>query len=129
MDFRLVPNQDPEELLARFKEFLKAKGFGDVAVEVESKEPAARTSFRDPFAQASVKGGESVFGKKSVVRLSEPGTGPLYVFTQRYKIPAVSIGVSPPDNAIHAPNESIRLDLFEKGILGLAETTRTYLSG
>src|SRR5207302_9092792 len=89
MDFRLVPNQDPEELLGRFKDFLKEKGFGDVAVEVESMEPAARTSFRDPFAQASIRGGESVFGKKSVVRLSEPGTGPLFVFTQRYKIPAV----------------------------------------
>ena len=129
MDLRLVPMQDPDELLGRLRDFLKEKGFGDVSVEVETMEPAARTSFRDPFAQASIRGGESVFGKKSVVRLSEPGTGPLYVFTQRYKIPAVSIGVSPPDNAIHAPNESIRLDLFEKGILWLAESTRTYLAG
>ncbi len=127
MDFRLVPNQDPEELLGRLTGYLKERGYGDVLVELESMEPAARTSFRDPFAQASIKAGESIFGKKSVVKLSESGTGPLYVFTRRYKIPAVSIGISPPDNAIHAPNENIRLDLFEKGILWLAEAAETYL--
>ncbi len=127
MDFRLVPNQDPEELFGRFTSYLKERGYGDVVVQLESMLPAARTSFRDPFAQASIKAGEEVFGKKSVVRLSEPGTGPLCIFTQRYKIPAVSIGISPPDNAIHAPNENIRLDLFEKGILWLAETTENYL--
>ncbi len=129
MDFRLVPNQDPEELLGRLKNFMTEKGFGDMEVELESLEPAARTSHRDPFVQASIKAGEKVFGKRSVVKLSEAGTGPLYVFTRRYNVPAVSIGVSPPDNAMHAPNESIRLDLFEKGILWLAETTETYLAG
>jgi len=128
MDFRLVPNQNPAELLERLKSFLNEKGYGDVEMEVESMEPAARTSYRDPFAQASIKAGERVFGKKSVVRLSEPGTGPLFVFTSRYGVPAVSIGVSPPDHGMHAPNENIRLDLFEKGILWLAETIETYLS-
>ena len=128
MDFRLVPNQDPEKLFERFKNFLREKGYGDVEIQLESMEPAARTSYRDPFVQASIKAGETVFGKKSVVKVSEAGTGPLYVFTRRYHAPAVMIGVSPPDNAIHAPNENIRIDLFEKGIHWLAQTIQNYVS-
>jgi acetylornithine deacetylase/succinyl-diaminopimelate desuccinylase-like protein len=128
MDFRLVPNQDPEKLFEKFKGFLKEKGFGDVEIELESMEPAARTSYRDPFVQASIRAGEKVFGKTSVVKVSEAGTGPLYVFTRRYGAPAIMIGVSPPDNAMHAPNENIRIDLFEKGLHWLAETIEGYVS-
>ena len=91
-------------------------------------EPAARTSYRDPFVQASIKAGEKVFGKRSVVKVSEAGTGPLFVFTRRYGAPAIMIGVSPPDNAMHAPNENIRIDLFEKGMYWLAETIENYVS-
>ncbi len=128
MDFRLVPNQDPVKLLEKFKSYLRERGFGDVEVELESMEPAARTNYRDPFVLASIKAGERVFGKKSVVKVSEAGTGPLYVFTRRYGAPAIMIGVSPHDNAIHAPNENIRIDLFEKGILWLAGTIESYVS-
>src|SRR5207245_7423097 len=35
MYLRLVPMQDPAEVIGRFKDFLKEKGYGDVAVEVE----------------------------------------------------------------------------------------------
>ncbi len=128
MDFRLVPNQDPVKVLEKLKNFLAEKGYGDFEVQVESMEPAARTSFRDPFVQASIRAGETVFGKKSVVKVSEAGTGPLYVFTRRYGAPAIMIGVSPPDNGMHAPNENIRIDLFEKGIQWLAETIENYVS-
>jgi acetylornithine deacetylase/succinyl-diaminopimelate desuccinylase-like protein len=128
MDFRLVPNQDPEKLFEGFKKFLQEKGYGDVEIQLESMEPAARTNYRDPFVQASIKAGEEVFGKSSVVKVSEAGTGPLYVFTRRYGAPAIMIGVSPPDNAMHAPNENIRIDLFEKGIHWLAGTIERYVS-
>ncbi len=126
MDFRLVPGQDPDDLLKRLRKFLDDNGYADVKIELESMEPAARTSYRDPFAQAAIGAAQSVYGTRPVVELSSPGTGPLYLFTRRYNMPSVDIGVSCEDSGIHAPNENLRLDLFEKGIYWVAETVERF---
>jgi acetylornithine deacetylase/succinyl-diaminopimelate desuccinylase-like protein len=126
LDFRLVPDQDPEDLVKRLRQYMDEKGFADVEMRLESMEPAARTSYRDPFAQAAVRAAEKVYGKEPVVELSSPGTGPLYLFTRRYKMPSVDIGVSAEDGGIHAPNENLRLDLLEKGIHWVAETVELF---
>jgi acetylornithine deacetylase/succinyl-diaminopimelate desuccinylase-like protein len=126
MDFRLVPDQDPKDLLSKLRAHLDGSGFADVKIEVESMEPAARTPYTDLFAQAAIKAAEAVYATKPVVRLSSPGTGPLYLFTRRYHVPSVDIGVSAEGNAIHAPNENLRLDLFQKGILWIAETVERF---
>ncbi|MDE1852595.1 MAG: M20/M25/M40 family metallo-hydrolase [Thaumarchaeota archaeon] len=128
LDLRLVPEQDPDKLLRSFKKFVIDSGFADIEVRALQLEPAARTSHQSPFAQAVVSAGESAFGKKSVVRLCAPGTGPLHVFTKRYGIPAVSIGVSAPDSGMHAPNENLRLDVLEKGMLWFAESLDRFAS-
>ena len=128
MDFRLVPNQDPEELFKKLRSFLDSKGFADVKIETETLEPAARTSYKDPLAQAALKAGEKVWGKKPSVKLSEAGTGPLYVFTRGYAASTVVMGVSATDAGLHAPNENLRLDYLKKGIVWFAETLETYLS-
>lgn len=127
MDFRLVPEQDPEDLLKKLRSHLDKNGFADVKIQLESMEPAARTSYRDPFAQAAIKAAEKVYEKKPVVEISSPGTGPLYIFTRRYKMPSVDIGVSAMDGGIHAPNENLRFDLMEKGILWVAETVELFV--
>ncbi len=128
IDFRLVPSQDPQTLLRKFKAFLSQNDFSDVLVKESTMEPAARTSYKDPLAQASIKAAEEVYGKKPVIEVSRAGTGPLYVFTRRYGIPGIDIGISPPDAALHASNESIRLDLFEKGMLWIGQTLEKYLA-
>ncbi len=126
MDFRLVPEQDPADLLQKLRQYLDDNGFSDVKFELESMEPAARTSHKDPFAQCAIRAAEKVYGKKPVVELSSPGTGPLYIFTRRYKMPSVDIGVSAMDGGIHAPNENLRLDLLQKGIHWVAETMELF---
>jgi acetylornithine deacetylase/succinyl-diaminopimelate desuccinylase-like protein len=122
MDFRLVPDQDPEDLWNKLRRYLDENGFADVEMRLESMEPAARTPHKDPFAQAAIAAAEKVYGKKPVVELGSPGTGPLYVFTRRYKMPSVDIGVSAADSAIHAPNENLKLENLKNGILWVAET-------
>ncbi len=128
IDFRLVPNQDPQELLRTFRLFLDQNGFKDIQIIESTMEPAARASYNSPLARSAISAGEEVYGKKPVIELSSAGTGPLYVFTRRYGIPAIDIGVSPPDAALHAPNENIRLDLFEKGMLWIGQTLENYLA-
>jgi acetylornithine deacetylase/succinyl-diaminopimelate desuccinylase-like protein len=38
----------------------------------------------------------------------------------------VDIGVSAEGNAMHAPNENLRLDLLQKGMYWIAETIERY---
>ncbi|MDA4135418.1 MAG: M20/M25/M40 family metallo-hydrolase [Thaumarchaeota archaeon] len=129
MDFRLVPEQDPDELFVRFTDFLSSHGFSDIKVERMTMEPAARTSYTSPWAQAAIRAAAEVFGVKPVIELSSPGTGPLYVFTRRYRSEAVDFGFAPHDDAIHAPNENIRLDYLEKGMIWMGQTLENYATG
>ncbi|MGD0476771.1 MAG: M20/M25/M40 family metallo-hydrolase [Nitrososphaerales archaeon] len=126
MDFRLVPDQDPADLLKKLRQYMDAKGFADVKIVLESMEPAARTSYKNPFAQAAIRTAEKFYGKKPIVELSASGTGPLYVFTRRYKMPSVEIGVSAMDGGIHAPNENLKLEYLQKGICWIAETMELF---
>ncbi|MDE1853536.1 MAG: M20/M25/M40 family metallo-hydrolase [Thaumarchaeota archaeon] len=126
MDFRLVPDQDPDDLWKRMRKYLDDNGFADVEMQLESMEPAARTSYKDPFAQAAIQAAEKVYGKKPVVELSSPGTGPLYLFTRRYSMPSADIGVSAEDGGIHAPNENLKLEDLRKGMIWIAETMELF---
>ena len=126
MDFRLVPEQDPDDLLKKLRNHLDANGFGDVEIELESKEPAARTPYRHPFAQAAIRAAEGIYGVKPIVQLGSPGTGPLYLFTRKYNMPSVDIGVSALDGEIHAPNENLKLEDLRKGMLWIGETMELF---
>ena len=126
MDFRLVPEQDPQELWNSMRKYLDDNGFADVEMKLESMEPAARTSHKHPFAQAAIRAAETVYGKKPIVELGSPGTGPLHVFTRRYSMPSVDIGVSAEDGGIHAPNENLKLENLRKGMIWIAETIERF---
>jgi acetylornithine deacetylase/succinyl-diaminopimelate desuccinylase-like protein len=69
MDFRLVPEQDPKDLLGKLRAYLGKSGFGDVEISLESMEPAARTRATDPLAKAAVRAGEEVWGKRPNVEV------------------------------------------------------------
>ena len=126
LDFRLVPEQDPQELLTSLRKYLDVNGFADVEMKLESMEPAARTPHTHPFAQAAIKAAEETYGVRPVVELGSPGTGPLYLFTRRYNMPSVDIGVSAEDGGIHAPNENLKLENLKKGMLWIAETMELF---
>jgi acetylornithine deacetylase/succinyl-diaminopimelate desuccinylase-like protein len=126
MDFRLVPEQDPDDLWKKLRKYLDDNGFADVEMKLESKEPAARTSYKHPFAQAAIRAAQKTYGVKPIVELGSPGTGPLYLFTRKYRMPSVDIGVSSVDGGIHAPNEHLKLENLRKGMIWIAETMETF---
>lgn len=127
MDFRLAIGQNPKSLFKKLREFLDANGYSDVKIRALDSEPGSRTSPNDPWARAAIRAGQAVYGKESIVELCSPGTSPMHVIMNEYSAPVISIGVSPPDALLHAPNENIRLDLLEKGMLWIAETLEDYL--
>ncbi|MFQ6059330.1 MAG: M20/M25/M40 family metallo-hydrolase [Anaerolineae bacterium] len=117
IDFRLVPDQDPHEVLEQLRAHLAAQGLGDIQVELLAGEHPAKTPLDAPLAQTAIQAARQLYDSEPVVYPMVPGTGPMYVLCQRFGIPAVSIGgVADAASNTHAPNESIRLDDFIQGI-------------
>ncbi len=120
VDFRLVPDQDPSDILEKLRQHLDEEGFGDVEIVVEAPEPPARTDPDDPFARAVVAAAGQVYGAQPVVKPLMAGTGPMYELCQRWGIPAVGSGVGWAGSRSHSPNENINLEDFRQGIHHMA---------
>lgn len=121
LDFRLVPNQDPDEVLASLRQHLDEHGFSDIDIKVHSAEHPARTSIDDPFVQQVIDSARRVYGSEPYVMPSMTGTGPQHPVQHILGVPVASCGIDYPGNRIHAPNENIRLDYFRLGVLHTAE--------
>lgn len=116
IDFRLVPGQDPSEILRLLRKHLDDHGFEDIKILEISAKKAAKTNPNDPLAQVVIKEAEKFYGKKPQVLSMTPGTGPMYKLAKQYDIPAVSFGVGYENSKIHAPNENIRVTDYIEGI-------------
>lgn len=113
LDFRLVPNQRPDETLGKLRRHLDRHGFSDVLIRPETEgENPARTSPDSPFVAMVCDAAREVYGVKPVIVPSMAGSGPMYWFTDALGLPAALIGVDYPDCRSHAPDENIRLADF-----------------
>jgi acetylornithine deacetylase/succinyl-diaminopimelate desuccinylase-like protein len=121
LDFRLVPDQEPDEVLASLRAHLDEHGFSDITVRVHSSEHPARTSVDDPFVALVAESARTAYGTEPYVQPSITGTGPQHPVQHLLGVPVASCGVDYPGNRIHAPNENIRLDYFRLGILHTAQ--------
>jgi len=113
IDFRLVPKMDPKKQVSRLKNHLKSKGFSDVKIKVFHGEAAARTDSSHPFVAQVKDAADKSFGK-SILNVSNAGTGPMHSFVEILKAPCISIGSTYMFSRIHSPNEFARVDLLRK---------------
>jgi len=113
IDFRLIPKMDPKKQVLRLKKHLKSKGFSDVGIKVYHGEAAARTNSSHPFVTQVKDAADKSFGK-SILNVSNAGTGPMYPFVEILKAPCISIGSTYMFSRIHSPNEFARIDLLKK---------------
>jgi acetylornithine deacetylase/succinyl-diaminopimelate desuccinylase-like protein len=121
IDFRLVPDQEPDEILASLRKHLDEHGFSDISVKVHSAESPARTSIDDPFVKLVTDSARSAYGSEPYIMPSMTGTGPQHPVQEILGVPVASCGIDYPGNRIHAPNENIRRDYFRLGIMHTAE--------
>jgi acetylornithine deacetylase/succinyl-diaminopimelate desuccinylase-like protein len=117
IDMRLVPDQRPDEVVAGLRKHLAEQGFGDIEVEVLSTEYPAKTPLDAPLARICIVAARELYPGEPVIYPMVPGTGPMYVLCQKFGIPSVSIGgVADAASNYHAPNESVALNDFIRGI-------------
>jgi acetylornithine deacetylase/succinyl-diaminopimelate desuccinylase-like protein len=120
LDFRLVPNQDPHDLLNKLRAHLDAAGFADVEIEAEGPEFPARTDPDDPLVAAVTSAARRAYGGEPVVMPLMSATGPMYELCQRWGLPAAGAGIGWAGSRGHSPNENIRLDDLRQGIRHIA---------
>jgi acetylornithine deacetylase/succinyl-diaminopimelate desuccinylase-like protein len=112
VDFRLVPNQKPQDILKKLRTHLDAEGFGDVKIDFLGGEASARTDPDDPFIKLVVNTADDVYDRPMEIVPLVGGSGPSYPFVHDLGLPVATMGLGYPDTRAHAPNENIRLDLY-----------------
>ncbi len=111
MDFRLVPDQNPGEIMDSLKKFLAGTG---VEVEMLASEKPYRTSSKSRIAQALISSAKKVYGMPPEVLPNSYGTGPMELFARMLGNVQIAdgVGVDYSDSNIHSPNENIYIDDF-----------------
>jgi acetylornithine deacetylase/succinyl-diaminopimelate desuccinylase-like protein len=119
IDFRLVPDQTPDDILAKLRAHLEAQGYTDIRVTVFGRAQPTVSSMNDPFVRRILSIVESYEGTKPSITPISGGSLPLLEPLTRYVgLP----GLSAPGNAsywasaAHAPNEHIRLSDLERAV-------------
>jgi acetylornithine deacetylase/succinyl-diaminopimelate desuccinylase-like protein len=119
MDFRLVPEQQPDAILELLRAHLDREGFADVQVTPVGTARPAKPALDHPFVRRVVDGAEAVSGESaSIIPLAPPTLPIVASLHEHLALP----GLAAPDNPtyagsrVHAPNEHIRLEDIEPAL-------------
>ncbi|MBN2044017.1 MAG: M20/M25/M40 family metallo-hydrolase [Anaerolineales bacterium] len=115
VDFRLIPNQTPEEIQEKLRSHLNNQGFEDVNIDYLGGEAPGRTDPDDPFVQIVVKAAEDAYGEPMLIVPMIGGSGPNHVFLEELNLPIATAGIGYPGTKAHAPNENVVIDHYLKG--------------
>jgi acetylornithine deacetylase/succinyl-diaminopimelate desuccinylase-like protein len=127
LDLRLVPDQDPEDIAAKIRAHLQARGFGDISVTVLGLEHPARSPMDSLIGRAATIACEAVYELAPAVSPLMIATGPMHPIAHFLGIPTVSpAGVCRPDSKIHAPNENLAITDFLATIEYTVEWIRAF---
>ncbi|MBO0783799.1 MAG: M20/M25/M40 family metallo-hydrolase, partial [Ktedonobacteraceae bacterium] len=112
LDFRLVPDQNPDKILVQLRKYLRDQGFDDVEVEeTEQGEFPAQSPVDTPLMEAAQRAVRRVYGREPRMLPRAAGTGPVEQLCMRYGIPIVNgAGVGNANSRVHSPNENVSLD-------------------
>ena len=116
IDFRLVPDQNPNEIFEQFKHHLEAKGLADIEVMKHSELMPSRTPIDHPYVQLIKTAINYVTNEEPIIFPSMGGSGPDYLFTGILGLPSVWLPLGPHDSNNHAPNENIHIEDLTKGM-------------
>jgi acetylornithine deacetylase/succinyl-diaminopimelate desuccinylase-like protein len=117
VDVRLVPNQRPDDILAKLREHLRASAYGDVAAHGAAP---YKTPFDAPFVEVVAETADEVYGAPPLILPTMAGTGPMAVVCGPSGMPAVGTGVGHARGGAHGPNENVRLADYVQGIKHVA---------
>jgi len=120
---RLVPNQEPDEIVAQLRAHIeKHKPTGvEVTISEFDKGRPFLTPFDHPFIQAAGRSYEKVY-KVPTAYTRGGGSIPIVAaFDEILELPVVLMGFGLSSENFHAPNEHFHLENFDKGLRVLGD--------
>ena len=123
---RLVANQDHEKISQAFAEYMQAIAPKGVRVKVKPMHGGQGyvCPIDLPAYKAAEKGFEVAFGKKPLAA-RRGGSIPIIAdFERILGVKTILMGFGLEQNAIHSPNESMDLEVWENGIVAVSEFYR-----
>lgn len=128
ISMRLVPDQDPEEVYQQLLRYLEERAPKTVRWEV-IRMAGVRASLTDrnhPAVQALSRALEAAWGRRPLFK-REGGTVPIVTqLKEIIGVESVLTGFALPDDNFHAPNESLHLPTWARGIEALVHFFYNY---
>ena len=118
LSFRIVPGQDPEEILELAAEHLRQHCPDACRIEIEKGHlgPAYVMDPQSNYGKAAQTALEKTFGSKTQL-IREGGSIPIISSIQDVLgVDTLMLGLALPDAQCHAPNENFPVENFEAGI-------------
>lgn len=113
LDFRLIPNIQPDAAIRKLKAHLVKHGFGHIEVKAfDGAEPPYKISVKEDISQAIIAAATEVYGELPVVN----GVSAEGAILRHVWIPCVLTGFANPGANLHAPDENIHIDKYLMGI-------------
>lgn len=110
VDVHLVPDQDPDRIVALVRAHLDERGFGHVELRVRHQRRPARSPIDTPLGRAAVAAARETMGEP-IIYPQLPGAGPAYEILEILGATTVSpAGTTRLASGIHAPNERGSID-------------------
>ncbi len=117
VDFRLVADQDPDDIYQKVRMHLDSHGFSDIEISSESGIEPSRTAADSPFAKIVAEAARQVYKQDPTVRPTGDASGRQGVWLAgKLGIPGAGTAVGPPDWHGHAANEFMTLSHYINGI-------------
>ncbi|MBZ5203010.1 dipeptidase [Planomicrobium chinense] len=115
---RLVPNQDPDDIVAKLRAHVEANKPKGVTVKISDfdKGQPFLTPYDHPAIQAAGRSYEKVYNVKTAFTRMGGSVPIVAVFDQVLGLPVVLMGFGLSSENFHAPNEHFHLENFDKGL-------------
>jgi acetylornithine deacetylase/succinyl-diaminopimelate desuccinylase-like protein len=118
LSFRLVPDQDPDQLRPLIEEFLRSRCPESVTLEIVPQHAGKPylVDIDSPFAEAAKNALHATF-TKPIAFIREGGSIPItQTFKDVFGIDTLLLGLALPDARAHSPNENFPVENFHAGI-------------
>jgi len=128
VSIRLVPQQDPEKIIAAYKKFVAENTPAGIVTEVRvlSAGPAIIVNPDHPAIHVAAQSFRDILGKETVFIRSGGSIPIVGDFATRLGIPTILMGFGLPDDGLHSPNEKYKVANYYAGIMTIAHFFEQY---
>jgi acetylornithine deacetylase/succinyl-diaminopimelate desuccinylase-like protein len=119
VEFRLVAEQEPFDILDKVRAHLQRMGMGHLHVDVMGHSTPYASPSTDPFIQAVQRAAQRVYGQPMIVKPNSTGMSQKYLFRPA---PTAGIGVEYWGSHAEQADEHIRLEDYREGVKQIIAT-------